>query len=99
MWVCGYAEMLGTGKESVGVCGFVCADWEAGGGHVKACVVNTGYERPICSGAESDDFSVLFIINGRSIAARGLAGDHGGAAQGSEGTGGKIGSHGTYGFF
>jgi hypothetical protein len=21
--------MLGTGKESVGVCGFVCADWEA----------------------------------------------------------------------
>jgi len=53
----------------------------------------------LCSGAESDDFAILFIINGRSIAARGLAGDHGGAAQGSEGTGGKIGSHGTYGFF
>jgi hypothetical protein len=58
--------------------------------------VNTGFARPIGSGAEGDDFAVLFIINGRSIATRGLAGDQGGAAQCSEGTGGKIGSHGTY---
>jgi hypothetical protein len=68
------------------------SDWDLGG------VVNTGFARPIGSGAEGDDFAVLFIINGRSIATRGLAGDQGGAAQCSEGTGGKIGSRGTYGF-
>jgi hypothetical protein len=85
-----FEQMKSWGQGKSGVQG---SDWDLGG------VVNIGFERPIDSGAEGDDFAVLFIINGRSIAARGLAGDHGGAAQGSEGTGGKIGSHGTYGFF
>jgi hypothetical protein len=55
--------MLGTGKESVGVCGFVCADWEAGGGHVKACVEESlrkrwGQRKRVLSASASVSVSV-----------------------------------------